>query len=62
MVADVIRRGAVVSGMGFAVGAVGATAVTLELRSMLFGVGALDPTTVVSVSMIGSPFPLASSG
>ncbi|MBT8488806.1 MAG: ABC transporter permease, partial [Gemmatimonadetes bacterium] len=54
VIADVLRRGALLAGMGLAVGAVGATVVALGLRSMLFGVTALDPTTVVGVSLVFS--------
>jgi putative ABC transport system permease protein len=46
----VIRQGAILGGIGVAVGAVGAFGLTRFLRTYLFGVDALDPITFLTMA------------
>jgi putative ABC transport system permease protein len=48
----VIREGIVLAVSGIAIGLVGALALTRLLASFLFGIGATDPTTFISVSVL----------
>jgi putative ABC transport system permease protein len=57
----VLRKGAILTIIGIALGLTGAAAATRLLQSMLFGVAPLDPTTFVAVSlMFGAVATLAS--
>ena len=47
----VVTQGLRVVGLGIAIGLVGAVATTRVLRSLLYGVAATDPATLVAVSM-----------
>ena len=48
----VLRDGAVLGGIGIAIGLVGALIVTRFLRTMLFGVSPFDPASFVAVSLM----------
>jgi ABC-type antimicrobial peptide transport system permease subunit len=47
-----MRRGVLLTGLGVAMGIVGALALTRVLSSMLFGLTALDPSTYVGVAVV----------
>ena len=47
----VLGQGAVLAGLGIAIGLIGALNLTQYLRAMLFGLGASDPTTFVAVAL-----------
>ncbi len=48
----VIGQGMLLAGLGIAVGLAGAFALTRVMRSLLYGVGATDPATFASVSLL----------
>jgi putative ABC transport system permease protein len=48
----VLVRGLMLTGIGLAIGLAGSLAVTRQMKSLLFGVGAQDPTTMVVVAAI----------
>jgi predicted permease len=48
----VVRHGMTVALIGIAVGLVGATAVARVMENLLFGIGAADPATFVTVSLV----------
>jgi putative ABC transport system permease protein len=48
----VLIRGLVLTGIGLAIGLAGSLAVTRQMKSLLFGVGAQDPMTMVAVAAI----------
>ncbi|HLL48334.1 MAG TPA: FtsX-like permease family protein, partial [Longimicrobiaceae bacterium] len=48
----VVRQGMVLTAIGLAVGLAGALALTRLLRSLLFGVGAVDPVTFLAVPLV----------
>ena len=52
VLALVLRKGAILTTMGIALGLTGAVAATRLLQSMLFGVAPLDPMTFVAVSLM----------
>ena len=61
VLALVLRKGAVLTIAGIALGLIGAAATTRALQSMLFGVAPLEPTTFVAVSLLfGAAATLAS--
>jgi predicted permease len=47
-----VRRGVVLTGVGIALGLIGASAVTRVMSSLLFGIGPLDPLTYATVSLL----------
>jgi putative ABC transport system permease protein len=48
----VLVRGLALTGIGLAIGLAGSLAVTRQMKSLLFGVGAQDPTTMIAVAAI----------
>lgn len=61
MLALVLRKGAVLTIVGIALGLAGGVAATRLLQTMLFGVAPLDPATFAAVSlMFGAVATLAS--
>jgi putative ABC transport system permease protein len=48
----VLIRGLVLTGIGLAIGLAGSLAVTRQMKSLLFGVGAQDPMTMIAVAAI----------
>ena len=48
----VLIRGLVVTGIGLAIGLAGSLAVTRQMKSLLFGISAQDPTTMIVVAAI----------
>jgi ABC-type antimicrobial peptide transport system permease subunit len=48
----VLREGAVLAGVGLAVGAIGALLVSRAMTTMLFGVTAFDPVTFLGVALL----------
>ncbi len=48
----VLVRGLVLTGIGLAMGLAGSLALTRQMKSLLFGVGAQDPATMVAVAAI----------
>jgi putative ABC transport system permease protein len=48
----VLDRGVLLTGVGLVIGAAGALALTRLMGSMLFGIGARDPMTMVSVGVV----------
>jgi putative ABC transport system permease protein len=63
--ADVMRlivgHGALLGGIGIAIGLVGALAVTRSLRTMLFGISPFDPVSFVGVSLLLTAIALLAS-
>jgi len=57
----VVRDGAVLGGVGIAIGLVGALAVTRFLRTMLFGISPFDPMSFVAVSSMLAGIALVAS-
>ena len=47
-----VRRGVALTALGVMVGLIGAAALTRTMSSLLFGVGALDPPTIIAVSVL----------
>lgn len=52
VLAEVLRKGLILTTIGITVGLIGAAAVTRVLEGMLFGITPLDPTTFVAVAVI----------
>jgi putative ABC transport system permease protein len=48
----VLMRGLVLTGIGLAIGLAGSLAVTRQMKSLLFGVGAQDPMTMAAVAAV----------
>jgi putative ABC transport system permease protein len=48
----VLDRGIVLTGIGLAIGLAGALALTRLMTTLLFGVGARDPMTMISVGIV----------
>ena len=48
----VLLRGLALTGIGLANGLGGSLAVTRQMKSLLFGIGAQDPTTMIAVAVI----------
>jgi putative ABC transport system permease protein len=48
----VLVRGLTLTGVGLAIGLAGSLAVTRQMKSLLFGIGAQDPTTMITVAVI----------
>ena len=48
----VLIRGLALTGTGLAIGLAGSLAVTRQMKSLLFGIGAQDPTTMIAVAVI----------
>jgi putative ABC transport system permease protein len=48
----VLLRGLALTGIGLAIGLAGSLAVTRQMKSILFGVGAQDPATMIEVAAI----------
>jgi putative ABC transport system permease protein len=48
----VLLRGLALTGIGLAIGLAGSLAVTRQMKSILFGVGAQDPATMIGVAVI----------
>jgi len=48
----VLIRGLVLTAIGLAIGLAGSLAVTRQMKSLLFGVGAQDPMTMIAVAAI----------
>ena len=48
----VLIRGLALTGIGLAIGLAGSLAVTRQMKSLLFGVGAQDPMTMIAVAAI----------
>jgi putative ABC transport system permease protein len=48
----VLDRGVMLTGIGLAIGIAGAIAATRLMAGLLFGVGARDPMTMVSVAVV----------
>jgi len=48
----VLIRGLALTAIGLAIGVAGSLAVTRQMKSLLFGVGAQDPMTMVAVAAI----------
>ena len=48
----VLRQGMTLTALGTVLGLAGALALTRILRSLLFGISATDPTTLVSVTLL----------
>ena len=57
----IVSQGAALGGIGIGIGLAGALAVTRMLRTMLFGVSPLDPTSFVFVSVLLSGIALLAS-
>ena len=51
VVTHVVRQGAVLAGMGIALGALGAVALTRLLTSFLYGVSSVDPIAFAAASL-----------
>jgi putative ABC transport system permease protein len=52
LLAVVLLRGLALTGIGLAIGLAGSLAVTRQMKSILFGVGAQDPATMIGVAVI----------
>ncbi|MEO8028006.1 MAG: FtsX-like permease family protein, partial [Bryobacteraceae bacterium] len=52
LLADVLRQGAILAVVGLAAGVVGALVLARFLGTMLYGVGATDPATYLSVALL----------
>jgi ABC-type antimicrobial peptide transport system permease subunit len=55
----VLARGLVLTWLGLAIGIIGALALTRLMASLLYGVGARDPATMVSVGVLLTAVALA---
>jgi putative ABC transport system permease protein len=57
----IVGHGALLGGVGIAIGLVGALSVTRLLRTMLFGVSPFDPVSFVGVSLLLTTIALVAS-
>jgi putative ABC transport system permease protein len=48
----VLVRGLALTAIGLAIGLAGSLAVTRQMKSLLFGIGAQDPTTMIVVAVV----------
>ena len=58
---SIVGHGALLGGIGIAIGLVGALGVTRFLRTMLFGVSPFDPVSFVGVSLVLTAIALLAS-